>query len=292
MLAFSSAFPRRGKGPEKGQGTGPLVTRAGVDKVPIKLLGSKAAGPGSSLPYSQRVHKEQGTYLERETPRTPDDVAAEEAEKELAKEQARNKRRQAKRAREEVTRTEASKKQREEVPGEHTPAPVLEISDVEEVSPPAQLLTRDKRSKAGDDVQLPSPTPAVPETEEAVHRPGKEVMDSETAAPTLEVPGPVQTAVPSADEVLPAIPDFPEGESHLGMNEANYVEVNEPRMREELLNRIHDPEMAAEAEALWNKGGVDAYVKESLRVSTSFLPFLVYNLSVFLGLTSSFSLFM
>lgn len=270
MLAFSGIFPKRGKGPEKGQGTGPLVTRAGEGKVPVKVLGSKAAGPGSSLPYSQRTHKEQGTYLERETPRTPDDVAAAEATKELAKEQARAKRQQAKRAREEAAQAEASKKQREDVPEAATPAPIQEITDEEESSPSAQLRRRDQRSKTGEDIQLPSPTP---ETEEVVHRPGKEVVDPATAnTSTLEssVPVPEQTNAPPPDEVLPAIPDFPEEDSFLGMNEDNFVETNEPLRREQQLNGIHDPEVAAAVSQAWEKEGVDGFVKKSIEVNISF----------------------
>lgn len=283
MLAFSSIFPKRGKGPEKGQGTGPLVTRAGEDKVPVRMVGSRAAGPESSLPFSQRVHKEQGTYLERETPRTPEGVAAEEREKEMAKEQARAKRQQAKRAREEAAQAEASKRQKEDAPEESAPTPVQEISDEGESSPSAQLLRRENRRKARNDVQLPSPTPAVeevPQTAEVLHRSGKEVADSEAAAPLPEAsvapPPETSTAAPSTDEVLPPIPDFPEEDSYLGMNEDNYVEVNEPLMIEQQLNRMHDPEMATEAEAIWKQGGVNAFAKESLRVCV-FFPFSFFS---------------
>lgn len=49
------------------------------------------------------------------------------------------------------------------------------------------------------------------------------------------------------------------------MDEDNYVEANEPLMREEQLNRIHDPALTAEVEAAWRKSGVDSFVAEGLK---------------------------
>lgn len=272
MVAFSSIFPKKGKGPEwNTQGTGPLVTREGGDKVPVRMVSSRAAGPESTMPFSQRTHKEQGTYLERETPRTPKETTVADREKELAKEQARTKRQLAKRAREEAALAEASKKQWEDVlPEESLPAqalsPVEEAFEEEESSPSARLLTRKRRSKMRNDDQLPSPTPEVPDQAEITHRPGKEVLDSEAVAPSSETSAPQNQAdVSPPEEVLPSIPDFPE-DSYLGMDEDNYVEANEALMREQLLNRLHDPELTAEVEAAWSKGGVEAFVAESLKV--------------------------
>lgn len=125
MISFSGIFPKRGRGPQGStQGTGPLVTRAGDGNVPVKMVGSRSAGPDSTFPYSQCTHKEQGTYLERETPRTPEEIVAEEAETKIAKEHAKAKRKQAKakaaesskRPREKTDTTEASKRQREDTP--------------------------------------------------------------------------------------------------------------------------------------------------------------------------------
>lgn len=83
MISFSEVFLKKGRGPQGStQGTGPLVTRAGDKKVPVKMVGPKSVGPKSILPFSQRTLKEQGTYLEKETPHTPEEIAAQEKEKE------------------------------------------------------------------------------------------------------------------------------------------------------------------------------------------------------------------
>lgn len=205
------------------------MTRAGEGKVPVNMVGSRAAGPDSTLPFSQRTHKEQGTYLERETPHTLEEVAVEEAEKELAREQAKDKRQQAKRAREEADLAEASKKQRGESPQEG-PIIIEELGaiDSEESSPSIELVTRERRSKNRNDVQLPSPTPEILVDAELQNRSGKEPMESEAPQDHAAIP-PTEQGI--SEEALPSIPKFPENLS-MGVDEDDSVEVNEPLMRE------------------------------------------------------------
>lgn len=129
----------------------------------------------------------------------------------------------------------------------------------EESSPFTELITRERRSKQKNDVQLPSSTPHFPEDREFVHRPGNEL---EGSAPPQDQSSTLAAQQGVPQETLPPIPNFPE-DSSMGV-EDDGVEVNEALMREQLLNRIHDTEISAKVDAAWNEGGVDAFVAETI----------------------------
>lgn len=68
-----------------------------------------------------------------------------------------------------------------------------------------------------------------------------------------------------SEEALPSIPEFPENLS-MRVDGSDSVEVNEPLMREQLLNMIHDPEITDMVDADWKTRGVDAFVAKGIEV--------------------------